>query len=58
MELVPEGRFRDPFSDYQKFVVSHDELAQIARNPEANQEWQARLSSQPTYAFSVSVSPT
>jgi hypothetical protein len=44
IELIPEGRARDPFTDYHEFVLSHDELVQILKHPEANREWQARLS--------------
>ena len=44
VELISEGRAREPFTDYQEFVISHDELRQILKHPEANREWQARLS--------------
>jgi len=44
VELIADGRVRDPFSDYHEFVLTFDELKAIVRNPEANREWQARLS--------------
>ncbi len=43
IELLPRGYTR-PFPGYLDFILSHDELVRICRNPEANAEWFHKLS--------------
>lgn len=44
VELLAAGRVREPFTDYQEFMLSYPELRGLKAAPEANREWQARLS--------------
>lgn len=42
LELLPEGKERD-FPGYQDFVLEHDQLERIVKNPDANRTWHTML---------------
>jgi len=44
ISIRPKGEVRPPFKDYLEFVLNYDELVELVKNVEANQEWRARLS--------------
>jgi hypothetical protein len=43
VEILPKGYVKE-FPGYLNFILRHDELVEIMRNPEANREWHRMLS--------------
>jgi hypothetical protein len=43
LELLPEGRRLPAFDDYLEFSVSHRQLVELYRQPDAHRDWRAPL---------------
>jgi hypothetical protein len=44
IEVMPPGRFLDPFSDYLDFSLSHSQLRELIEKSTAHRDWKAALS--------------
>jgi hypothetical protein len=43
LEVLPKGQLKARFRDYLEFALTHSELVELCRAPDANREWRARL---------------